>query len=1157
MAIKVSNQITITEQKRIDEIIEWYLATNKGSGVTIDTEEWTKEIQTITADKPYLWNYEEIVYTLGPSYVSDPIIIGTYGGAGASLQVKYINSENVPSTDNIDDWKDTVPAPEPGKKTYMTQKLSTDTDWSTPIQISATDGKDGSANVEINSDGYWVINGDPTEVKARGEDGESPEITIGEDGYWYINGSPTGTKAEGEAGKDGADIEYVYYRNNDGSTPSTPSYDSNNKLPTGWFSSPKGIDKDHMYEFVSVRTKGAGKADEVTWSAFSTPVIWSKWGEKGQDGDGIAYEYYRSNESDVTKIPKWSADNAAWTDEPQGVTQTEQYEYVVQIKTSNGTSTVSEPTLWAKYGADGKNGRSIIEIINYYQVTSDTIVPEIWQTTMDGLELSPENKYLWNYEEIRYTDGDPTITEPAIIGAYADAGTSVVDFQIYSVDGFEFDNYLTSIELKTVALCNGKRIDPDLSYQWYYCAPGDTVFNQSSVTSKNYIVKMTQEESGCQVYCVITDKNGNSVQTNTVILKMPSPILITKQPTDCTVADGETVKVSVEAQGDGLKYEWYYCNGNETTFNKFIYTNTTPSFSYNMHFGLSGRKVYCVITDEYGNSVTTNTVVTTMENAAKIIEQPTNDVVNNGDYAKTSISATGNDLSYKWYVCNPGETSFQESSVTSATYSVKMTKENDGQQVYCVVTDSFGSAVRSDIAILCTKDSLTILIQPKDVIIEEGEAAYVTAIMSCDGSYQWKWWNALSDNTDKYEDIPGATVSSLVVNNKDKYALAGLKCEMIYNGVTYEDYVSLTEKTTIYTSMVKFFDGSNIFTSNDLYIIAYIELYQNNTKIDSPIDFTGSYYTGISSLSEDGVITSDLEGEFSDGDMMYFVCESDNMYNVVLGEYTSGIWNIVDRPCNYTYKNSLYPDMNSNIVAISKESINKSQSIDFIVYNNDEEISRTNVNVIDSNDPIIGSAKPATPTHNQLWLDTSVTPNVLRIYDQETGEWIVCSDYAGSKIYTSKPESYSKGDLWILAEGEQCDVFGPGSMVKAITSSDVFDESHWIDADTKMTELQENIDQYFEFNTKTGLRIGQKDEKFHVDVGATEIGFYEEDTKVVSIGNKSAQIDNLTVEDGFTVDCGSTFNGDMTISKTINEQRYAFAWKIEDSNGSLSLAIIY
>ena len=74
MAIKkISNQITFTEQKKILEIEEWYLATSYDSGVKIENGDWgtwTKEIQMINANKPYLWNYERVVYSLGDPEVS-------------------------------------------------------------------------------------------------------------------------------------------------------------------------------------------------------------------------------------------------------------------------------------------------------------------------------------------------------------------------------------------------------------------------------------------------------------------------------------------------------------------------------------------------------------------------------------------------------------------------------------------------------------------------------------------------------------------------------------------------------------------------------------------------------------------------------------------------------------------------------------------------------------------------------------------------------------------------------------------------------------------------------------------------------------------------------------------------------------------------------
>lgn len=124
----------------------------------------------------------------------------------------------------------------------------------TTTTFTITNGKDGedgvSPTVSINEQGYWVINGVPTNVKAQGEngkgivsisktssdglvdtytieftdgttsvftvtngsdgtDGQTPTIVINEEGYWVINGVTTDVKAHGENGKDGISIVSV------------------------------------------------------------------------------------------------------------------------------------------------------------------------------------------------------------------------------------------------------------------------------------------------------------------------------------------------------------------------------------------------------------------------------------------------------------------------------------------------------------------------------------------------------------------------------------------------------------------------------------------------------------------------------------------------------------------------------------------------------------------------------------------------------------------------------------------------------------------------------------------------------------------------------------------------------------------------------------
>ena len=150
-----------------------------------------------------------------------------------------------------------------------------------------------------------------------------------------------------------------------------------------------------------------------------------------------------------------------------------------------------------------------------------------------------------------------------------------------------------------------------LTYQWYIKNPGGSKFAKSSVTSATYSCNMTEKNNGRQAYCVITDQYGNSVQTNTVTLTLKSSLKITKQPVDVSAANGETVTITVEAEGEGLTYEWYYKNA---TGKKFTKTDsfTGNTYSVEMSAARDGRQIYCVITDQNGNQVTTNTVTITM-----------------------------------------------------------------------------------------------------------------------------------------------------------------------------------------------------------------------------------------------------------------------------------------------------------------------------------------------------------------------------------------------------------------------------------------------------------------------------------------------------------------------------------------------------------------
>ena len=233
-----------------------------------------------------------------------------------------------------------------------------------------------------------------------------------------------------------------------------------------------------------------------------------------------------------------------------------------------------------------------------------------------------------------------------------------------------------------------------LTYQWYFKNVGQSKFSKSSVVSSKYTCTMSEKANGRQVYCVATDYYGNTVKSKTVTVRAAESrktAAILTQPKTTYTKSGEKVKVTLKAEGDGLTYQWYIKNAGKSDYSKSSVTSAT--YSATMNEKTKDRNVYCVIKDQYGNSVKSKTA--TLYMAATIVTEPKHVTVAMGEKAKVSVKAVGDGLTYQWYVKNAGKSSFSKSSVTKATYSCTMSEKVDGRKVYCIVTDKYGKSDQS------------------------------------------------------------------------------------------------------------------------------------------------------------------------------------------------------------------------------------------------------------------------------------------------------------------------------------------------------------------------------------------------------------------------------------------------------------------------------
>ena len=350
-------------------------------------------------------------------------------------------------------------------------------------------------------------------------------------------------------------------------------------------------------------------------------------------------------------------------------------------------------------------------------------------------------------------------------------------------------------------------------------------------------------------------------------------------------------------------------------------------------------------------------------------------------------------------------------------------------------------------------------------------------------------------------------------------------------------------------------------------------LYKNGEEID-PLQ--SNQFAEATSVNSSNLITTTVSGTFTNGQLLYFVIPDSTYatsYSIILGEYNGSKWYKVNMIQEYIYQNSKSSESNK-IIVISKEQVNKTLAISFSAYKKSDEVllSSADGNVVDLNDPIVSGIEPSNPIDGQLWVDTSRAPYVIKVCKIDANgnvEWTDSTQLLGGVVYTSKPSSYNINDVWILNDGESCFYtknsvyynYGPGSMLRATESSTSFNASHWTEIKSELTELRDNVAQYFEFNSESGLKIGQKDQKFYVNISATEMGFYDNSNssrpneKVVSIGNQAAKIKNLTVEESSSFSCNVDFNNSINIYNPYKTTETGFKWQFEH-NGSFSFVVI-
>ncbi len=246
-----------------------------------------------------------------------------------------------------------------------------------------------------------------------------------------------------------------------------------------------------------------------------------------------------------------------------------------------------------------------------------------------------------------------------------------------------------------------------LTYQWFWRNAGKTAWNVSSDKDDCYdYYTLNATRNGRQVYCRITDAEGNFVDTEIATMSYDLPEgytgpVITGQPENWRGVMGDMPCVSVQAEGEGeLTYKWYYKDVGKTKFS--VSSDKDNCYdSYPLNRTRAGRSLYCVVTDKYGFTVKTVTVTMDFDvpegwTGPEIVADAESWTGATGEYPAITFTVDGEGVTYRWYWRNAGKTTWNVSSDKDDCYdSYPLTSARNGREVYCVATDKYGFSVTS------------------------------------------------------------------------------------------------------------------------------------------------------------------------------------------------------------------------------------------------------------------------------------------------------------------------------------------------------------------------------------------------------------------------------------------------------------------------------
>ena len=322
-----------------------------------------------------------------------------------------------------------------------------------------------------------------------------------------------------------------------------------------------------------------------------------------------------------------------------------------------------------------------------------------------------------------------------------------------------------------------------VTYQWQYRTAGSTNWktpSQASAKTADYGFNLKQSYDNIEVRCIVSDDSGNEVISET---RKANVFAFTSQPADVTAAEGQIVNFEVSAIGRGVTYQWYYMRPNGAWRKTTVAGSNTAVLPITASTVNDGTSYRCVITDEEGNKITSSAGHLTLSDISLQVTGISEDAYDmSGKSVTFHVDAVGNgDLTYQWQYKLAGESTWRtpgQASAKTADYVFKLKPSYDNIEVRCIVKDTYGNSVTSDVR---KANVFAVTQHPDHVYAELGESV-TFAVEGIGQNLTYQWYYRRLEGDWKKVTVAGADTASLTITAQIKNNCSQYRC-YVYDGL--------------------------------------------------------------------------------------------------------------------------------------------------------------------------------------------------------------------------------------------------------------------------------------------------------------------------------------------------------------------------------------